>query len=242
MQSEAAVSSCFPSTRGIWGVQSLAGVHTVPVLSPQACSEGVEISPDKTTPKLSLPPAPPSCLSLLAELPLLSTISLCSTPQAAPGALHKDKPLPIPPTLRDLPPPPPPDRPHSLGTESRPQRRPLPCTPSDCPSSRDKPPPLPSSRQGDLWPGRPMPKAPAVGVGAAEPWAGRELSNRHSLPFSLPSQVESRAENLRLGSTLSLDSPGVSRRGGVGGNLGEKAASSRSEEWDFGMGRMGRTR
>uniref|UniRef100_H0YQ30 E3 ubiquitin-protein ligase CBL n=1 Tax=Taeniopygia guttata TaxID=59729 RepID=H0YQ30_TAEGU len=166
-------------------------------------------SPFSLAPQAALPPVPPR-LDLLqqrvANPPGASSPG--TTSKAAPGALHKDKPLPIPPTLRDLPPPPPPDRPHALGTslgtslgttEGRPQRRPLPCTPGDCPT-RDKPPPLPSGRQGEPWPGRPMPKAPAVGT--AEPWAGRELSNRHSLPFSLPSQLES-----RLGSTLSLDGP-----------------------------------
>uniref|UniRef100_A0A674H6V4 E3 ubiquitin-protein ligase CBL n=1 Tax=Taeniopygia guttata TaxID=59729 RepID=A0A674H6V4_TAEGU len=169
-------------------------------------------SPFSLAPQAALPPVPPR-LDLLqqrvANPPGASSPG--TTSKAAPGALHKDKPLPIPPTLRDLPPPPPPDRPHALGTslgtslgttEGRPQRRPLPCTPGDCPT-RDKPPPLPSGRQGEPWPGRPMPKAPAVGT--AEPWAGRELSNRHSLPFSLPSQLES-----RLGSTLSLDGPAVS--------------------------------
>lgn len=201
------------------------------------------VKTDKTTPKL-FPSAPTSLLFLFSGRAAcvkqyLKRYFAFLSPQAAPGALHKDKPLPIPPTLRDLPPPPPPDRPHSLGTESRPQRRPLPCTPGDCPA-RDKPPPLPSSRQGDLWPARPMPKAPPVAVSAAEPWAGRELSNRHSLPFSLPSQLESRAESLRLGSTLSLDNPTVSRCGGAGGNLGEKAPSPRTEQWDFVKGEMER--
>lgn len=152
------------------------------------------------------------------RLPLLSNILHSSVFQAAPGTLHKDKPLPIPPTLRDLPPPPPPDRPHSIGTEGRPQRRPLPCTPGDCPS-RDKPPPVPSNRQADLWPSRPIPKAPSVALSPGDPWAGRELSNRHSLPFSLPSQMDSRADSHRLGSTLSLDNPVVSRPIGGEGNL-----------------------
>ncbi|XP_017593854.1 PREDICTED: LOW QUALITY PROTEIN: E3 ubiquitin-protein ligase CBL, partial [Corvus brachyrhynchos] len=170
-------------------------------------------SPFSVAPQAALPPVPPR-LDLLqqrvANPPGASSPG--TTSKAAPGALHKDKPLPIPPTLRDLPPPPPPDRPHSLGTEGRPQRRPLPCTPGDCPA-RDKPPPLPSNRQGDLWPARPIPKAPAAAVSPGDVWAGRELSNRHSLPFSLPSQMESRAESLRLGSTLSLDNPGSSNSG-----------------------------
>uniref|UniRef100_A0A8V5H8Q5 E3 ubiquitin-protein ligase CBL n=1 Tax=Melopsittacus undulatus TaxID=13146 RepID=A0A8V5H8Q5_MELUD len=164
-------------------------------------------SPFSVAPQATLPPVPPR-LDLLQQR--VSNPPGASSPgttsKAAPGALHKDKPLPIPPTLRDLPPPPPPDRPHSIGTEGRPQRRPLPCTPGDCPS-RDKPPPVPSNRQADLWPSRPIPKAPSVALSPGDPWAGRELSNRHSLPFSLPSQIESRPESHRLGSTLSLDNP-----------------------------------
>uniref|UniRef100_A0A2K6BV70 E3 ubiquitin-protein ligase CBL n=1 Tax=Macaca nemestrina TaxID=9545 RepID=A0A2K6BV70_MACNE len=124
--------------------------------------------------------------------------------KAASGSLHKDKPLPVPPTLRDLPPPPPPDRPYSVGTESRPQRRPLPCTPGDCPS-RDKLPPVPSSRLGDSWLPRPIPKVPVSAPNSSDPWTGRELTNRHSLPFSLPSQMEPRPDVPRLGSTFSLD-------------------------------------
>uniref|UniRef100_H0WW30 E3 ubiquitin-protein ligase CBL n=1 Tax=Otolemur garnettii TaxID=30611 RepID=H0WW30_OTOGA len=125
--------------------------------------------------------------------------------EPASGSLHKDKPLPVPPTLRDLPPPPPPDRPYSVGAETRPQRRPLPCTPGDCPS-RDKLPPVPSSRVvGDSWLPRPIPKVPIAAPSSNDPWTGRELTNRHSLPFSLPSQMDPRAEVPRLGSTFSLD-------------------------------------
>uniref|UniRef100_A0A8C2W4Q0 E3 ubiquitin-protein ligase CBL n=1 Tax=Chinchilla lanigera TaxID=34839 RepID=A0A8C2W4Q0_CHILA len=124
--------------------------------------------------------------------------------KAAASSLHKDKPLPIPPTLRDLPPPPPPERPYAVGTETRPQRRPLPCTPGDCPS-RDKLPPVPSSRLGDSWLPRPIPKVPVATASPSDPWTGRELTNRHSLPFSLPSQMEPRADVARLGSTFNLD-------------------------------------
>uniref|UniRef100_A0A452VH40 E3 ubiquitin-protein ligase CBL n=1 Tax=Ursus maritimus TaxID=29073 RepID=A0A452VH40_URSMA len=124
--------------------------------------------------------------------------------KVASGSLHKDKPLPIPPTLRDLPPPPPPDRPYSVGAETRPQRRPLPCTPGDCPS-RDKLPPVPSGRLGESWLPRPIPKVPVVAPNAGDPWTGRELTNRHSLPFSLPSQMEPRTDVSRLGGTFNVD-------------------------------------
>uniref|UniRef100_A0A8C3FL21 E3 ubiquitin-protein ligase CBL n=1 Tax=Chrysemys picta bellii TaxID=8478 RepID=A0A8C3FL21_CHRPI len=162
-------------------------------------------SPFSVAPQASLPPVPPRLDLLQQRVSIPSGASSPgTTSKAAPGPLHKDKPLPVPPTLRDLPPPPPPDRPYSIGAESRPQRRPLPCTPGDCPS-RDKLPPVPSGRQGEPWPLRPIPKAPSAALSPSDPWAGRELTNRHSLPFSLPSQVDSRSDAPRHGSTLSLD-------------------------------------
>ncbi|XP_077695793.1 E3 ubiquitin-protein ligase CBL isoform X3 [Eretmochelys imbricata] len=162
-------------------------------------------SPFSVAPQAPLPPVPPRLDLLQQRVSIPSGASSPgTTSKAAPGPLHKDKPLPVPPTLRDLPPPPPPDRPYSIGAESRPQRRPLPCTPGDCPS-RDKLPLVPSSRQGEPWPLRPIPKAPSVALSPSDPWAGRELTNRHSLPFSLPSQMDSRPDAPRHGSTLSLD-------------------------------------
>ncbi|XP_076968787.1 E3 ubiquitin-protein ligase CBL isoform X3 [Tamandua tetradactyla] len=162
-------------------------------------------SPFSMAPQASLPPVPPR-LDLLQQR--VSTSSSASGSgivcKATSGSLHKDKPLPIPPTLRDLPPPPPPDRPYSVGAETRPQRRPLPCTPGDCPS-RDKLLPVPSSRLGESWLPRPIPKIPVIAPSPGEPWTGRELTNRHSLPFSLPSHSEPRTDVSRLGSTLSLD-------------------------------------
>lgn len=162
-------------------------------------------SPFSMAPQASLPPVPPrlDLLQQRASVPPCTSV-LGTTSKAASGSLHKDKPLPIPPTLRDLPPPPPPDRPYSVGAETRPQRRPLPCTPGDCPS-RDKLPPVPSSRPGDSWLPRPIPKVPVATPSPSDPWSGRELTNRHSLPFSLPSPVESRADVPRLGNTFSLD-------------------------------------
>ncbi|KAL2807393.1 E3 ubiquitin-protein ligase CBL [Daubentonia madagascariensis] len=162
-------------------------------------------SPFSMAPQASLPPVPPRLDLLQQRVSVPSSASgLGSASKAASGSLHKDKPLPVPPTLRDLPPPPPPDRPYSVGAETRPQRRPLPCTPGDCPS-RDKLPPVPSSRVGDSWLSRPIPKVPVATPSPSDPWTGRELTNRHSLPFSLPSQMEPRADVPRLGSAFSLD-------------------------------------
>ncbi|KAG7516257.1 E3 ubiquitin-protein ligase CBL-like [Solea senegalensis] len=76
------------------------------------------------SPVSQLPPVPPR-LDLLQQRP-------SSSHQGATAKLpatHRDKPLPLPPALRDLPPPPPPERPSLLSQDSRLQRRPLPSTP-----------------------------------------------------------------------------------------------------------------
>uniref|UniRef100_A0A672GUF9 E3 ubiquitin-protein ligase CBL n=1 Tax=Salarias fasciatus TaxID=181472 RepID=A0A672GUF9_SALFA len=118
---------------------------------------------------------------------------------------HKDKPLPLPPALRDLPPPPPPDRPHSAGTapDGRLQRRPLPCTPGEPP--RDKLPPTPPNRPLADWNSRPVPKAPVSSLGGDLRAGVRELSNRHSLPLALPSALDTRSDSQKNNSSLSLD-------------------------------------
>ncbi|KPP59703.1 E3 ubiquitin-protein ligase CBL-like [Scleropages formosus] len=114
------------------------------------------------------------------------------------STLHKDKPLPLPPAHRDLPPPPPPDRPHTTGSDGRIQRRPLPCAPGDPP--RDKLPPAPPNRAAVDWNPRPVPKAPL------QLPTVRELSNRHSLPLALPSALDGRID-VQRNSNLGLDPP-----------------------------------
>ncbi|XP_028825900.1 E3 ubiquitin-protein ligase CBL isoform X2 [Denticeps clupeoides] len=178
------------------------------MMSKLACSK-VERppSPLSAPPQASLPPVPPR-LDLLHQRP--SNPPGASSPGATSKAPynHKDKPLPLPPALRDLPPPPPPDRPLPIGQESRMQRRPLPSTPGDL--QRDKFPPAPPSRGMADWNIRPVPKAPTP-----QPSTGgcsRELSNRHSLPLALPSTLDERANSNSMSSDHQL-SCGVSALG-----------------------------
>uniref|UniRef100_A0A3B1IPB6 E3 ubiquitin-protein ligase CBL n=1 Tax=Astyanax mexicanus TaxID=7994 RepID=A0A3B1IPB6_ASTMX len=170
------------------------------MMSKLACSK-VERppSPLSMAPPTSLPPVPPRLDLLQHRPPNPPGASSPGATSKAPSH-HKDKPLPLPPALRDLPPPPPPDRPHSAGPDNRLPRRPLPCTPGDPP--RDKLPPAPPNRNMADWNPRPVPKAPsqppAVG---GETRGSRELSNRHSLPLALPSAMEAQRNN----SSVSLD-------------------------------------
>uniref|UniRef100_A0A4W3GRM9 E3 ubiquitin-protein ligase CBL n=1 Tax=Callorhinchus milii TaxID=7868 RepID=A0A4W3GRM9_CALMI len=157
-------------------------------------------SPVSPSPNSALPPVPPR-LDLLQYRP--STNS--SAPSASTSGLHKqDKPLPLPPPHRDLPPPPP-DRHLAPGTDSRVQRRPLPSTPSDL-LARDRPPPAPPNRVGETWQSRPLgAKPPLQTLTAGDQWAGRELSNRHSLPLALSAQMDTRPEAVRHSSSLGLE-------------------------------------
>uniref|UniRef100_A0A673KS45 E3 ubiquitin-protein ligase CBL n=1 Tax=Sinocyclocheilus rhinocerous TaxID=307959 RepID=A0A673KS45_9TELE len=159
-------------------------------------------SPMSAAPQPVVPPVPPR----LDLLPLRPT----NPPGASsPGATskapshHKDKPLPLPPSLRDLPPPPPPDRPHPTGSDNWLPRRPLPSTPGEPP--RDKLPPAPPNRNMPDWNSRPIPKAPSQPPASGDSRGSRELSNRHSLPLQLPSTLDARAEGPRNNGPPSLD-------------------------------------
>ncbi|XP_064207010.1 E3 ubiquitin-protein ligase CBL-like isoform X1 [Anguilla rostrata] len=167
------------------------------MMSKLACSK-VERppSPVSTTPQASLPPVPPR-LDLLPPRP--GTSSGASSPGSTSKASshHKDKPLPLPPGLWDLPAPPPPERPPPGGPEGRLPRRPLPGTPGDPP--RDHLPPVPPNRSAAEWGSRPVPRAPGDLRGA------RELSNRHSLPLAPPPAPDRRADALRPSSSLGLE-------------------------------------
>lgn len=66
---------------------------------------------------------------MLDLITLIVETSLFPPSRPQLSATHRDKPLPLPPALRELPPPPPPERPSLLGQDSRLQRRPLPSTP-----------------------------------------------------------------------------------------------------------------
>uniref|UniRef100_A0A672ZEH3 E3 ubiquitin-protein ligase CBL n=1 Tax=Sphaeramia orbicularis TaxID=375764 RepID=A0A672ZEH3_9TELE len=94
------------------------------VMSRLACSK-VERPP---SPVSQLPPVPPR-LDLLQQKPSNSPGALGQGATARMAATYRDKPLPLPPALRELPPPPPPERPSLVSQDTRLQKRPLPSTP-----------------------------------------------------------------------------------------------------------------
>ncbi|XP_074535066.1 E3 ubiquitin-protein ligase CBL [Halichoeres trimaculatus] len=176
-------------------------------------------SPMSMAPQSSLPPVPPR-LDLLPHRPPNPPGASSPGVTTKAASHHKDKPLPLPPALRDLPPPPPPDRPHTAGNtpDGRLQRRPLPCTPGE--PLRDKLPPAPPNRPLADWNSRPVPKAPTSSSSSSSSSSSttqvsslgvdlragvRELSNRHSLPLALPSALDTRPDSQKNNSSLSLD-------------------------------------
>nr|XP_057935826.1 E3 ubiquitin-protein ligase CBL [Doryrhamphus excisus] len=180
-------------------------------------------SPMSMAPQSSLPPVPPR-LDLLPHRPPNPPGASSPGVTAKVASHHKDKPLPLPPALRDLPPPPPPDRPHMAApcSDGRMQRRPLPCTPGEAP--RDKLPPAPPNRPSADWNSRPVPKAPISSSSSSSSSASssssssssqvsgvdlrvgvRELSNRHSLPLALPSALMDTRTDPQKNNSLSLD-------------------------------------
>ncbi|XP_061104310.1 LOW QUALITY PROTEIN: E3 ubiquitin-protein ligase CBL-like [Conger conger] len=186
--SEGALSPCYDEDED----DRLEDPHLM--MSKLACAK-VERppSPVSTAPQASLPPVPPR-LDLLQQRPPNSSGASSPGTTSKASSLHKDKPLPLPPGLWDLPPPPPPDRPPPVGPEGRIPRRPLPRDPP-----RDKLPPGAPNRCGADWNARPVPRAPG------DPRASRELSNRHSLPLAPPPAPERRADSLRPSSSLGLE-------------------------------------
>ncbi|KAJ3589869.1 hypothetical protein NHX12_010710 [Muraenolepis orangiensis] len=96
------------------------------VMSRMACTK-VERPSSPVSP---LPPVPPR-LDLLQQRPTTSVGAMGLGATAKVMAPHRDKPLPLPPALRELPPPPPPERPSPVPSSQdvRLQRRPLPSTP-----------------------------------------------------------------------------------------------------------------
>ncbi|XP_046876450.1 E3 ubiquitin-protein ligase CBL [Hypomesus transpacificus] len=97
------------------------------IMSRLACAK-VERPPSPVTP---LPPVPPR-MDLVQPRPPSSPGALGQGATPKNSAPHRDKPLPLPPAQRELPPPPPPERPSPLPPpETRLQRRPLPSTPAE---------------------------------------------------------------------------------------------------------------
>ncbi|KAM6970044.1 E3 ubiquitin-protein ligase CBL-like [Aplochiton taeniatus] len=140
------------------------------IMSRLACTK-VERPPSPVTP---LPPVPPRT-DLLQQRPPSSPgpVSQGATPKIP--APHRDKPLPLPPALRELPPPPPPERPSPLPPqETRLQRRPLPSTPAE-----------PSWASNYMTPRPPTKAFPVQSNGASEEARGKALVTATNAIYAL---------------------------------------------------------
>ncbi|XP_061558484.1 E3 ubiquitin-protein ligase CBL-like [Phycodurus eques] len=160
------------------------------VMSRLACSK-VERPP---SPVSQLPPVPPR-LDLLQQRPSSTHGQLVQGACAKMGATHRDKPLPLPPALRELPPPPPPERPSLVALDSRLQRRPLPSTPdtpawaanymvprSVCKAPTAALPATPQSASGGAEASKPQAATNAIYCLAARSLPTSAVSSREKLP------------------------------------------------------------
>ncbi|KAK1336435.1 hypothetical protein QTO34_004242 [Cnephaeus nilssonii] len=160
-------------------------------------------SPFSLAPQAPLPPVPPRLDLLQQRACAPAGAGLGAAPKAVAGALHKDKPLPAPPTLRDLPPAAP-SRPAIEKRQVRGESTTLHFTPGHCPSkgylgkSAD-------SHMGDSLLSQDMPDNPVPSYIRRAQWTGARRTNIVGLPFSQLSELEARPVSPQLGLVFSAD-------------------------------------
>eukprot|EP00066_Takifugu_rubripes_P020285 XP_011609551.1 PREDICTED: E3 ubiquitin-protein ligase CBL-like [Takifugu rubripes] len=179
------------------------------MMSRLACSK-VERPP---SPVSQLPPVPPR-LDLLQQRASSSHNAPGQGATAKVSASHRDKPLPLPPSLRDLPPPPPPERPLLVSQDSRLQRRPLPSTPDQPAWTSNYMVPRPATKAGPVPPGLSSAQvngSPVEGIKAqAASNAIYCLSARSLMTAASGQTPSSDSEENEYMSPTSLPAPGTS--------------------------------